>query len=86
MDDAKVRVLGHVISDTVRRSKIAAHFHGVTFDDSELDEIEMYRVVLQVDPLTDATDSELADLVDAIRTAVEDLDPRLPSVRFLEAA
>jgi hypothetical protein len=86
MDVTKARRLEQAITEAVHNSKVSPRFHGVSLDDSDIENDIVYRVGLKVDALDDLSDEELTELIRSIEEAVEDIDPRVPSVRFLEAA
>jgi predicted Zn-dependent protease len=85
MDGVKAQRLEQAITEAVRASKASSKFHGVSLDDTDLEDDIVYRVGLKMDALDDLSDDDLTDLVRSIEEAVEDIDPRVPSVSFLEA-
>lgn len=86
MDATRAQQLEEAITEAIHHSKVSSRFHGLSLDDSDLENDIVYRVGLRVDALDDLSDEDLTDLVRSIEEAVEDIDPRVPSVRFLEAA
>ncbi len=75
-----------LIADLVRRSPLGTHFQAVNLEADNGDEEDFFRVILEFDTLNGVRTEDLLSLISSIEDSVQDVDERLPSVRFAEAA
>jgi hypothetical protein len=84
---ADFSVLKQAISDVIQKSAIGARVTDVVLEADRDDEGEDFlRVILEVKPLDDVANPDLAAVVESIEKTIGDLDDRFPSVRFADAA
>jgi hypothetical protein len=87
MKQADFSVLRKCVLDVIKDSVVGERVRDVVLEaDRDDDGSDFLRVILEVNSLDGVSDADIEDVVDAIETAIAELDERSPSVRIADAA
>jgi hypothetical protein len=87
MKQADFSVLRKSVLDVIKNSVVGERVRDVVLEaDRDDDGSDFLRVILEVNSLDGVSDADIEDVVDAIETAIAELDERSPSVRIADAA